>query len=160
MDNSSTTDLVATHTTPNTSFDANPEAVAQEPAADVAAAPTNPQSALQELLKVHSELKTWLEHTGFFDIDHRRRVLDGVRQLRGLEEERVKVLQKIQSSKPVASENSNALVDSVDTLGHRAISPPREPSAHSRSRAIMPIGDMSRLSIRAGAKRGEHNDQD
>ncbi|KHN99034.1 YT521-B-like family protein [Metarhizium album ARSEF 1941] len=61
---------------------------------------TPSDAAPQKLLVVDDELKLWLDHTGFFDLAHRKRVLDGVRELHGLEAEKAKVLKKIQSSKP------------------------------------------------------------
>lgn len=129
---------------------------------DTGTALRNPQTTLQELLNVHDELRIWLDHTGFFDLEHRKRVLDGVRELKGLEAERAKVLHKIQSSKPVDSIVPESSAPSgrapapkrppfVRDASYGPRSPPREPSSHTRSRSggMMPLGrEMGQLAAR------------
>ncbi|PNY28796.1 Uncharacterized protein TCAP_01276 [Tolypocladium capitatum] len=53
---------------------------------------------LQDLLRDDADLVLWLEHTRFFDIAHRERVLSGLRRLRFMEEERAKLLQELHGS--------------------------------------------------------------
>ncbi|KAG6040271.1 hypothetical protein E4U41_001108, partial [Claviceps citrina] len=55
---------------------------------------------LNDLLHVHDDLRTWLEHTGFWDMDYRRAILAGVRHLKGLEAEKTRVLMRMRDSKP------------------------------------------------------------
>ncbi|QPH11052.1 hypothetical protein C2857_002617 [Epichloe festucae Fl1] len=71
---------------------------------------TDPDSMLQALLTAHDDLRTWLDHTGFFDPDHRRTILAYVRQLKGLEAEKAKVLVKIRDSRPA---DNNTPLDAV-----------------------------------------------
>lgn len=158
--------------TPNASFDTQPEdtpATRIPSQGDTTTALTNPHTTLQGLLKVHDELRIWLDHTGFFDLEHRRRVLDGVRELQGLEAERAKVLQKIQSSKPVEMTvpESSASSGRAPTLkrppfvrdaSYGQLSPPREPSSHTRSRSsvMMPLTrEMAQLAVRPPPRQGE-----
>lgn len=53
---------------------------------------------LQDLLLSDADLALWLEHTRFFDIAHRERVLSGLRKLKAMEEERAKLLQELHGS--------------------------------------------------------------
>ncbi|KAG6008891.1 hypothetical protein E4U21_003703 [Claviceps maximensis] len=78
-------------------------------------------SSIRGLTPVHDDLRTWLEHTGFWDAEYRRSILADVRRLRGLEAERAKVLVRIRDSKPP---------DTAD-----AQSPARLPVAASSSRS-------------------------
>ncbi|KID77876.1 YTH domain-containing protein 1 [Metarhizium brunneum] len=156
----------------NNSFSTQSDAASHELPATihhpvVLTAPTNPHTALQELVKVDDELRLWLDHTGFFDLAHRKRVLDGVRELQGLEAERAKVLEKIQSSKPSGQPVSDPSLsaNSTPTLkklhfredaAYGIASPPREPAAHARSRpdVMVPMmGDTEQLSGRLGPRR-------
>ncbi|KAG5990383.1 hypothetical protein E4U54_004124 [Claviceps lovelessii] len=60
----------------------------------------HPDCLLHDLVPLHDDLRTWLEHTGFWDVDYRRGILADVRRLRGLEAERASVLMRIRDSKP------------------------------------------------------------
>ena len=51
---------------------------------------------LEELLRHDDDLRLWLEHTRYFDVEHRRRVLDAARSFRAFDEERKKFLAKVQ----------------------------------------------------------------
>ncbi|TWU75037.1 hypothetical protein ED733_006367 [Metarhizium rileyi] len=165
---------VCSSITPINDFDTTTsEAVPQELPATAShpvtpMAPTNPQASLQELLENHEELRIWLDHTGFFDHGHRKRVLDGVRELQGLEAEKAKVLQKIQSSKPsdkLASASSPSACSTPtqqklhvrDAAAYGTLSPPREPSAHARScsasRAPPLVRELEQLSVRMAARK-------
>ncbi|KAG6064966.1 hypothetical protein E4U32_007908 [Claviceps aff. humidiphila group G2b] len=55
---------------------------------------------LSDVISVHDDLATWLQHTGFWDVDYRRAMLADVRRLKGLEAERASVLNRIRASKP------------------------------------------------------------
>ncbi|UKZ53460.1 hypothetical protein TrVGV298_007252 [Trichoderma virens] len=45
-----------------------------------------------------SDLKLWLQHTGYFNIEHRQKVLGALRKLKAIDEERSKILDEIRSS--------------------------------------------------------------
>ncbi|POR37356.1 Uncharacterized protein TPAR_02433 [Tolypocladium paradoxum] len=55
-------------------------------------------ASLQRLLLHNADLALWLEHTRFFDLAHRERVLSGLRKLKSMEEERAKLLQELHGS--------------------------------------------------------------
>ncbi|KAG6030545.1 hypothetical protein E4U40_007816 [Claviceps sp. LM458 group G5] len=66
---------------------------------------------LSDVISVHDDLATWLQHTGFWDVDYRRAMLADVRRLKGLEAERASVLNRIRASKPgIAGGEAPALV--------------------------------------------------
>lgn len=44
------------------------------------------------------DLKLWLQHTGFFDIEHRQKVLDALRKLKAIDEQRCKILSEIRTT--------------------------------------------------------------
>ncbi|KAK2612979.1 hypothetical protein QQS21_000908 [Conoideocrella luteorostrata] len=73
----------------------------------------DPEAELHDLLSRHADLKTWLQYTGFFDLEHRREKLDYVRELNGLEAERAKVLLKIRHSRPSEQTLPDASAGSV-----------------------------------------------
>ncbi|GJN73651.1 hypothetical protein PLICBS_007733 [Purpureocillium lilacinum] len=52
-------------------------------------------AVLLELLQGDTDLKLWLEHTHYFDLAHRERVVEGMKKLRAVEEEREKLLQEL-----------------------------------------------------------------
>ncbi|EFY90623.1 YT521-B-like family protein [Metarhizium acridum CQMa 102] len=150
-----------------TQSDAAPQelpATVHHPVVLTATASTNPHTALQELVKVDEELRLWLDHTSFFDLAHRKRVLGGVRELQRLEAEKAKVLEMIQSSKPSGQPASEPSLSANSTLTRKElhsgedaacgiVSPPREPAAYARSRpdAMVPMmGETEQLSGRLG----------
>ncbi|UKZ79264.1 hypothetical protein TrVFT333_007014 [Trichoderma virens FT-333] len=45
-----------------------------------------------------NDLKLWLQHTGYFNIEHRQKVLSALRKLKAIDEERSKILDEIRSS--------------------------------------------------------------
>ncbi|KAL7807237.1 YT521-B-like domain-containing protein [Trichoderma gracile] len=45
-----------------------------------------------------SDLKLWLQHTGFFDIEHRQKVLIALRKLRDIDEQRSKIVSEMRAS--------------------------------------------------------------
>lgn len=51
-------------------------------------------------LAADSDLKLWLQHTGFFDVEHRQKVLDALRQLKALDEQRQKIISGIHNATP------------------------------------------------------------
>ncbi|KAG5927837.1 hypothetical protein E4U42_001722 [Claviceps africana] len=59
-----------------------------------------PDQLLDELTPLHDDLRTWLDHTGFWDASYRRGILADVRRLQGLDAERATVLMRIRDSKP------------------------------------------------------------
>ncbi|KAG5980626.1 hypothetical protein E4U55_003831, partial [Claviceps digitariae] len=63
---------------------------------------------LKDLLPLHDDLRTWLDHTSFWDLDYRRGILADVRRLKGLEAERATVLMRIRDSKPADSAGTAA----------------------------------------------------
>ncbi|UNI18118.1 hypothetical protein JDV02_004408 [Purpureocillium takamizusanense] len=52
-------------------------------------------AALLKLLRDDTDLKLWLEFTRYFDLGHREHVLEGLKKLRAVEEEREKLLQEL-----------------------------------------------------------------
>ncbi|KAJ6438954.1 artemis protein [Purpureocillium lavendulum] len=62
----------------------------------VSTAGDSPQ--LVALLQEDADLRLWLEYTRYFDPAHRERVLEGIKKLRAVEEERDKLLQELQST--------------------------------------------------------------
>ncbi|PNP37307.1 hypothetical protein TGAMA5MH_10789 [Trichoderma gamsii] len=53
-------------------------------------------------LATESDVKLWLQHTGFFDVDHRQKVLGALRQLKALDEQRQKIISEIHHATPYA----------------------------------------------------------
>ncbi|KAK4059262.1 hypothetical protein Trihar35433_11015 [Trichoderma harzianum] len=49
-------------------------------------------------LDANSDVKLWLQYTGFFDTEQRLKVLDGFRRLKHLDEQRIKLLEEIRTS--------------------------------------------------------------
>ncbi|PNP50227.1 hypothetical protein THARTR1_09058 [Trichoderma harzianum] len=49
-------------------------------------------------LEADSDIKLWLQYTGFFDIEHRQKVLTALRKLKTLDEQRSKILEEIRTS--------------------------------------------------------------
>ncbi|TFA97616.1 Zinc finger CCCH domain-containing protein 45 [Trichoderma ghanense] len=45
-----------------------------------------------------SDLKLWLQHTGFFDLEHRQKVLVALRKLKDIDEQRCKIVSEMRSS--------------------------------------------------------------
>ncbi|OTA05395.1 hypothetical protein A9Z42_0060570 [Trichoderma parareesei] len=45
-----------------------------------------------------SDLKLWLQHTGFFDIEYRQRVLAALRKLKDIDEQRCKIVSEMRAS--------------------------------------------------------------
>ncbi|KAL3962708.1 hypothetical protein ACCO45_004231 [Purpureocillium lilacinum] len=60
-------------------------------------------AVLLELLEGDTDLKLWLEHTHYFDLAHRERVVEGMKKLRAVEEEREKLLQELHGTAPGVS---------------------------------------------------------
>ncbi|PFH56934.1 hypothetical protein XA68_15747 [Ophiocordyceps unilateralis] len=53
---------------------------------------------LRRLLKDDTDLRLWLQHTRYFDVAHRDRVLDGIRKLQAIDEERKKLMVELQGA--------------------------------------------------------------
>lgn len=53
---------------------------------------------LEEILKVDDELRTWLEYTGYFDPENRKRILDKAKTRRELDQRRAEFLAQVQSA--------------------------------------------------------------
>ncbi|KAM0469735.1 hypothetical protein ACHAPX_010316 [Trichoderma viride] len=53
-------------------------------------------------LAAESDVKLWLQHTGFFDVEHRQKVLGALRQLKTLDEQRQKIISDIHHATPYA----------------------------------------------------------
>ncbi|KAM0451461.1 hypothetical protein ACHAO4_006136 [Trichoderma viride] len=51
-------------------------------------------------LAAEIDVKLWLQHTGFFDIEHRQKVLGALRQLKALDEQRQKIISDIHHATP------------------------------------------------------------
>ncbi|KAL6854644.1 YT521-B-like domain-containing protein [Trichoderma novae-zelandiae] len=49
-------------------------------------------------LDTDSDLTLWLQHTGFFDIEHRHKVLGALRKLKDIDEQRCKIVSEVRSS--------------------------------------------------------------
>ncbi|PTB67200.1 YTH-domain-containing protein [Trichoderma citrinoviride] len=49
-------------------------------------------------LDADSDLRLWLQHTGFFDVEHRQRVLVALRKLKDIDEQRCKIVSEMRSS--------------------------------------------------------------
>ncbi|RDA92425.1 hypothetical protein CP533_4703 [Ophiocordyceps camponoti-saundersi (nom. inval.)] len=61
------------------------------------------EGRLRRLLKDDADLQLWLQHTRYFDLDHRRRVLDNVRKLKLVEEEREKLMLELRIAQASSS---------------------------------------------------------
>lgn len=53
-------------------------------------------------LAAESDVRLWLQHTGFFDVEYRQKVLGALRQLKTLDEQRQKIISEIQHVTPYA----------------------------------------------------------
>ncbi|KAF7558477.1 hypothetical protein G7046_g5684 [Stylonectria norvegica] len=62
----------------------------------------NSPVTLRKLLLVDKELELWLQHTRYFDTQHRRRVLDGVKKIRAFDDERARLVEEVQMSTGVS----------------------------------------------------------
>ncbi|KAL7926688.1 YT521-B-like domain-containing protein [Trichoderma austrokoningii] len=51
-------------------------------------------------LAADGDVKLWLQHTGFFDVEHRQKVLGALKQLKALDEQRQKIISGIHSASP------------------------------------------------------------
>lgn len=51
-------------------------------------------------LAAEIDVKLWLQHTGFFDVEHRQKVLGALRQLKALDEQRQKIISDIHHATP------------------------------------------------------------
>lgn len=49
-------------------------------------------------LDTDSDLKLWLQHTGFFDLEHRQKVLVALRKLRDIDEQRCRIVSEMRAS--------------------------------------------------------------
>lgn len=58
----------------------------------------NKSLVLEELLKVDDELRTWLDCTGYFDSENRKRILDKARTRREFDQRRAEFLAQVQSA--------------------------------------------------------------
>lgn len=58
----------------------------------------------------------WLEHTRFFDDEYRNRILDGLRKLRSIEQQRSEILQQIEAASFATSHN-NTQIDAQSVGG-------------------------------------------
>ncbi len=58
----------------------------------------NTNFLLEELLKVDDELRMWLEYTGYFDRENRKRMLDKAKTRREFDQRRAEFLAKVQST--------------------------------------------------------------
>lgn len=53
------------------------------------------EAALQKLLSMDNDLRIWLEHTKYFDVDYRNRVLERARVFKAFDERRVEFLTEL-----------------------------------------------------------------
>lgn len=53
---------------------------------------------LRDLMQADPDVKLWLETTGYFDVEHRRQVLDKARNLENAEKRRETALVDLQNS--------------------------------------------------------------
>lgn len=58
----------------------------------------NMNLVLEELLKLDNELRTWLEYTGYFNPENRKRILDKARTRREFDQRRAEFLAQVQSA--------------------------------------------------------------
>ncbi|QYT02818.1 YTH domain-containing protein [Trichoderma simmonsii] len=59
-------------------------------------------------LDANSDVRLWLQYTGFFDTEQRLKVLDGFRRLKHLDEQRLKLLEEIRTSTEYSSSSTIA----------------------------------------------------
>ncbi|PHH80555.1 hypothetical protein CDD80_1067 [Ophiocordyceps camponoti-rufipedis] len=57
-----------------------------------------PDGRLRRLLRDDADLRLWLQHTRYFDVAHRQRILDGMRKLQAIDQEREKVIVELQGA--------------------------------------------------------------
>ncbi|RFU80259.1 gpi mannosyltransferase 2 [Trichoderma arundinaceum] len=54
--------------------------------------------ASNDIQESDSDLTLWLQHTGYFDVEHRRRILTALRELKALDEQRCEILAEIRAA--------------------------------------------------------------
>ncbi|KAL7788186.1 hypothetical protein V8C37DRAFT_411754 [Trichoderma ceciliae] len=60
----------------------------------------NKHGASSDDAEADGDLNLWLQHTSFFDIEHRQKVLAALRKLKDIDEQRCKILLEIQTTTP------------------------------------------------------------
>lgn len=91
-------------------------------------------------LVAEGDLKLWLQHTGFFDTEHRQKVLGALRQLKALDEQRQKIISEIQNTTPY-------IVPPSTPAQSPGVYPPSPFSAQRPSQlALDRLGDYNNLS--------------
>lgn len=97
---------------------------------------------LEELLRIDDDLRLWLERTRYFDVEHRRKVLDSARSFRAFDEERKKFLAKVQltAGVPLSADVTRGRQD----LPHLHLQP-------SKATAV----DKPRIDVNHTARQGE-----
>ncbi|KAG5930116.1 hypothetical protein E4U53_002299, partial [Claviceps sorghi] len=88
----------------------------------------HPDRLLNELIALHDDLRTWLDHTGFWDVAYRRGILADVRRLQGLDAERATVLTRLREGKPAdAPAAESASLVPVTAVPRAPTGPARRP---------------------------------
>lgn len=91
-------------------------------------------------LAAESDLRLWLQHTGFFDLEHRQKVLSALRQLKALDEQRQKIISEIHSTTPYI------VPPSTPALSQSVYSPSLFPTVKQSQLALDRLGDYNNLS--------------
>ncbi|GFP52800.1 YTH domain-containing protein 1 [Trichoderma asperellum] len=91
-------------------------------------------------LVAEGDLKLWLQHTGFFDIEHRQKVLSALRQLKALDEQRQKIISEIQNTTPYI------VPPSTPALSPGVYSPSPFSAQRPSQLALDRLGDYNNLS--------------
>jgi hypothetical protein len=93
-------------------------------------------------LAAESDVKLWLQHTGFFDVEHRQKILDALRQLKALDEQRQKILSEIHRATPYIVPPSTP----IPSQSHSVYSPSLYSAQRPSPLALDRLGDYANLS--------------
>ncbi|KAM0262294.1 hypothetical protein ACHAQJ_001763 [Trichoderma viride] len=92
-----------------------------------------------------SDLKLWLQHTGFFDLEHRQKVLSALRKLKVIDEQRWKLISEIQTTTPYIVPPSTPAMPQSPTA-FSAYSPSLVPTRKPNQSTLDRLTDYNSLS--------------
>ncbi|RCI10234.1 hypothetical protein L249_8534 [Ophiocordyceps polyrhachis-furcata BCC 54312] len=79
------------------------DADAKKPLSSLSNSIHDTEGRLRRLVKDDADLQLWLQHTRYFDLGHRKRVLESIRKLKVVEEEREKLMLELRLAQASSS---------------------------------------------------------
>ncbi|UKZ62610.1 uncharacterized protein TrAtP1_003851, partial [Trichoderma atroviride] len=96
-------------------------------------------------LAAENDVKLWLQHTGFFDVEHRQKVLGALRQLKALDEQRQKIISEIHHTTPYVVPPSTPVFSQSQSQSQSVYSPSPYSAQKPSPLALGRLGDYANL---------------